>query len=213
MSEMLLVRHGQTEWNRLGRLQGREDIPLNELGWAQARAAADTLADEVEQARRPDPAGAVDWCRIVTSPLSRARDTATVLSDRLGLAPPQTADDLVERSFGIAAGLDAEEYRRLRAHTDVGLEPRSAVWARVAPVLTALVLADGGPVVVITHGSVITTVLRALSHGAVPQPGLNMGNLSASLVHPEAELPPVGWRIGYHNRDLTVAGRAVGPPT
>ena len=72
MSELVLWRHGQTDHNLTGRVQGRIDIPLNATGLAQAAAAARILASP-----RPD--------RIVSSPLGRARTTAQILADLTGL--------------------------------------------------------------------------------------------------------------------------------
>ena len=92
MTELILWRHGQTDHNLVGRVQGQVDIPLNATGLAQAAAAARILASP-----RPD--------RIVSSPLSRARTTAQILADLTGLDIEVEAD-LIERSFGVWEGLD-----------------------------------------------------------------------------------------------------------
>ena len=63
MTDLILWRHGQTDYNLQGRIQGRDDIPLNETGREQARRAADGIA-------------ALAPTRIVSSPLTRARATA-----------------------------------------------------------------------------------------------------------------------------------------
>ena len=89
MTELILWRHGQTDHNLVGRVQGQVDIPLNATGLAQAAAAARILASP-----RPD--------RIVSSPLSRARTTAQILADLTGLDIEVEAD-LIERSFGVWA--------------------------------------------------------------------------------------------------------------
>ena len=85
------LRHGQTAWNVEGRFQGHSDIPLNEVGLAQAHDAAKILA------RCP-----IDL--IVTSPLMRARRTAEIVSAQLG-KPLLFDDDLKERRFGAFEGL------------------------------------------------------------------------------------------------------------
>jgi broad specificity phosphatase PhoE len=80
------LRHGQTDWNAQGRIQGHTDMPLNETGMAQARAAAGRLAGH-----------GIDC--IVSSPLARAHKTAGFVAERLRL-PVQLDGDLKERSFG-----------------------------------------------------------------------------------------------------------------
>ena len=72
MTSLYLVRHGETDWNRQGLSQGSVDIPLNELGLAQAREAAQKLRGR-------------GIASIVASPLSRARVTAEIVGEVLGL--------------------------------------------------------------------------------------------------------------------------------
>ena len=67
MTDLILWRHGQTDYNSQGRIQGRVDVPLNETGRDQARRAAEDIA-------------ALGPTRIVSSPLVRARDTAEALA-------------------------------------------------------------------------------------------------------------------------------------
>ena len=96
-----LVRHGQTEFNREGRYQGRVDSPLTELGLAQARAAGARLA-----ALAAEEGG--NWI-IETSPLGRARRTAEIIAQSMGL-PALTVDPrLIEVSYGEIEGLTAAE--------------------------------------------------------------------------------------------------------
>ena len=154
MSELVLWRHGQTDHNLTGRVQGRIDIPLNATGLAQAAAAARILASP-----RPD--------RIVSSPLGRARTTAQILADLTGL-DIETEADLIERSFGVWEGLDRaammdgwpEQYAVWRdggQPEGVGVEPRAEVARRVGGALERIASQAGeGRVVVVAHGSALT---------------------------------------------------------
>ena len=88
--EFLFVRHGQTDWNVQGRLQGRSDRPLDADGIAQAHASSEQLADEK-----------VSF--IVSSPLMRAQQTARVISEALNV-PISIDQHFIERSFGSLEG-------------------------------------------------------------------------------------------------------------
>jgi len=87
-----LTRHGETEWNLEGRMQGRLESDLTPLGVRQAQAMADLLGDLVE---RDPPA---DW-RLVASPAGRAQATASAISRRLGL-PIERDERLIEIGCG-----------------------------------------------------------------------------------------------------------------
>src|ERR1700681_3951152 len=76
------VRHGLTDWNIAGRLQGHRDIPLNETGRVQAVACGEILRDLLARDGR-----AVVDCDYVSSPLARARDTMEIMRATLGIAP------------------------------------------------------------------------------------------------------------------------------
>jgi broad specificity phosphatase PhoE len=90
-----LARHGQTEWNVAGRLQGRLDSPLTPLGRRQAAQNAELLSTEGIDA-------------LFTSPLDRARRTASIIGSRLGLTV-QVLDDLAEIDHGLWSGLGSAE--------------------------------------------------------------------------------------------------------
>jgi broad specificity phosphatase PhoE len=94
-TRVILVRHGQTEWNRVERFRGRIDLGLNETGRAQARATAARLAGE-------------GLAAIYTSPLTRARETAQPLAAALGLAVIELPG-IVDIDYGDWHGLTAEE--------------------------------------------------------------------------------------------------------
>ena len=94
LTTFALVRHGQTDWNAERRLQGSTDIPLNDVGRGQARDAAAVLSP-------------YEWDAIVSSPLSRAAETADLIAEGLGLTVSRRVPELTERSFGPAEGMQA----------------------------------------------------------------------------------------------------------
>lgn len=166
MTDLVLVRHGETEWNRLRRVQGRTDIPLNETGRAQARDAADRLRSS--HAR---------FDAVASSPLSRAAETAAIVADGLGLGDVELLDALVERDYGDAEGLgDAEIAARYGGHLQAR-ESREATVARVTPAL--LDLAERHPaerVLVVTHGGVIGSLVRDTTAWVWPERGVQIAN-------------------------------------
>jgi uncharacterized phosphatase len=161
MTELYLVRHGETDWNRQHRIQGLTDIPLNDTGRQQARAAGRLLA------RR-------EWDGILASPLSRAMDTAAIIAEETGLGAPEPMPALVERNYGEGEGLDfAEINRRYPDRAAVpGQESREEVIARVVPALRELAAArPGQSLIVVSHGGAIRGALMAAdpagSHGMI----------------------------------------------
>lgn len=98
MTQLLLIRHGETDWNREMRFQGQLDVPLNTTGLEQAARLAERLATETVDA-------------IVCSDLLRARQTAEACAQRLDL-PVATEPGLREQSFGTLEGLRAAEVQR-----------------------------------------------------------------------------------------------------
>jgi len=102
------IRHGETYWNREGRLQGRRDIPINANGRAQARRCGDVLRDLFTR-------GAADPAQLdfVASPLGRARETMQLVRTTLDLDSQSYRVDarLTEVSFGAWEGFTTEELR------------------------------------------------------------------------------------------------------
>ncbi len=94
---LVLIRHGETEWNNQGRIQGHTDMPLNACGIEQAHKLAQRFAAEKLDA-------------LYTSPLSRARTTAEIIGQKCGLVPV-TDDRLREKGLGDLEGLTAKEFQ------------------------------------------------------------------------------------------------------
>jgi broad specificity phosphatase PhoE len=163
-----LVRHGETDWNVDGRLQGWTDIPLNATGREQARLAATELAGL--------PVGA-----IFSSDLSRARDTAAAIAAALGL-DVIVDRELRERNYGVAegrlnSGLNAELGGRLDeywADPDFafeGGETRRTAYKRLAGFFTRVLASAPPEIVVVSHGGALRVArgfLEGVPIDAVP---------------------------------------------
>src|SRR5580698_2711061 len=93
---VFLARHGETDWNVAGRWQGHTDVPLNANGRAQALSVAEAL-------RGAGLSG------VVSSDLSRARETAKIVGESLGVEVAYLDADLRERTFGVFEGLTRDE--------------------------------------------------------------------------------------------------------
>ncbi len=151
MTTLLLVRHGETDWNAEGRLQGHTDRPLSEFGRHQARQLADELAGEELDA-------------IYASDLARARETAEILGERLGLATVLDPD-LREKDWGTWEGLTAVDRDRVEF---VG-ESREAHQERILRALRRIAERHpGGRVLVVTHGGSMRRVQTAALGLALP---------------------------------------------
>lgn len=95
---ILLVRHGQTEWNRIERFRGQADVPLNEVGLRQAEATGLAISKRYQLAA------------IYTSPLSRSVATAQAIAGHFNL-PVQPHPDMIDIDYGDWQGLTTEEVR------------------------------------------------------------------------------------------------------
>lgn len=155
-SPLLVVRHGESEWNVLGKWQGRADTQLTDAGRAQAAEAAEQLLSLN-----------VGITRVVASSLSRARETAEIIARRLGLDTPQLDERLVETDVGPWEGLREHEIETqypnfLRdRRTPPNFEPAEVVFARVTAALGEQLQLDGR-VLVVSHSGVIRTVRRLM---------------------------------------------------
>ena len=154
MTTLLLVRHGETDWNAEGRLQGHTDRPLNDYGRRQAAALADRLvADDTIDA-------------VYASDLARARETAEILAGRLGL-PVVTDPDLRERNWGNWEGLTGSERDRVEY---VG-EERDAHGERVIRAVRRIAEQHPGQrILVVTHGGSMRRIQVARTGWRCPWP-------------------------------------------
>lgn len=198
-TRIVLIRHGETLWNRAARIQGHTDIPLSPLGLAQADRLAQALADE--------PLAAV-----YASDLSRARQTAEAVARSRGLAVCLDAG-LRERCFGRFEGLswdqisqahpeDAARWRRREPDFAVGGgESLHAFSARCVGAAQRICAAHGGEsIALVAHGGVLDCLYRAATRVALDAPrSWQLGNASINrlLATPDG-FSLVGWNDDAH---------------
>lgn len=144
---LLLVRHGQSTWNALKQWQGQADPPLSDHGRQQAQQAATVI-------------GAVD--AIASSPQIRALETATIISEIIGVGPVQTVDGLRERVVGEWSGLTTSDVEsQFPGWLDAGRRPPGwehddSFQPRVLEALDHIMTTiAGATALVVCHGGVI----------------------------------------------------------
>jgi len=176
VTHLTLIRHGQTDWNLARRIQGSTDIPLNATGREDAVQAAERLASGTHHA-------------VYTSPLLRAKETAEIIADRLGLEIAGVVPDIREREFGDGEGMLVEDYIGTYGdwHAEVpGSESLQAVGERAITALHAIArearqrsAPQAESVLVVAHGGVIRAVIDHVSGGTLPREGEMLRNGSA----------------------------------
>ena len=158
-TNLVLIRHGETEWNRTGRYQGHADSPLTPKGMAQARAVAQVLDAET-------------FTAFYSSDLGRAKHTATIIADKLGRRF-LTDSRLREQHYGLLQGCDGRAARMVdpgffeslaRGDADYapkGGESRRQRHQRAITALTEIAEQHpGGKVLIITHGGIVDSLFR-----------------------------------------------------
>lgn len=200
MTRILLVRHGESEWNAVGRWQGQADPPLTDLGRRQAKAAAVAV-------------GSVD--AIASSDLERARATAEIIADELRVGPVLVDADLRERDAGEWSGLTRAEIhrdwpgflpddpagRRDGEHRPPSWEPDEQLLVRaLAAVLRLAAQVGHGEALAVTHGGVVYAIERHLGEAWHRLP--NLGARWVTVEDGQLELGPRLVLVDPH--DVTV---------
>jgi len=162
-----VIRHGQTDWNAEGRLQGQKDIPINAIGRGQATRNGEALRELV---------GSADGFDFVASPLGRTRETMERIRTAMGLDPMdyRTDECLKELSFGDWEGFTTAEIKktaperlRERSRNKWGFIPPGEdaesyeilSW-RIGAWLASLT----GPTISVSHGGVLRSLFRIIGN-------------------------------------------------
>ena len=198
-TRVVLIRHGETDWNVGTRIQGQLDVPLNGKGRWQAGRLAQALADE-------------GLTRICSSDLQRARQTAEALAQVVGL-PVHEERGLRERAFGSFEGqtwseieqrwpVESERWRRRDPDFGPpGGETLSSFYERCVAAATRVAQAHPGEVIaLVAHGGVLDCLYRAATRVDLRAPrSWQLGNASINrLLHTGAGFTLVGWADTTH---------------
>ena len=199
LTRLILIRHGETDWNAQARLQGQLDVPLNARGRRQAASLAEALRHEGLSA-------------VISSDLSRARDTASALASALGL--PLALDvGLRERCFGVLQGLTRQQmdqhqpllarrwHRREPDFAPEGAESLRDFQARCLATVARLAATHAGRcLALVSHGGVLDGLYRAATGQALDAPrSWALGNAAINrLLHTPQGLVLVGWGDSAH---------------
>ncbi len=180
--KICLVRHGETDWNKLGRLQGSTDIPLNETGIMQATLAAHALKGNGYEI-------------VVTSPLTRAKQNAQVIAEQSGLSLIEM-DAFKERSFGAAEGLLKEEREQLYPDNKFpNLESYEDLAKRLRQGLTQVTKLPYEKVIIVAHGAAINCILAIFSDFEIGSGKTVLLNACTSIITFENNK----WKIERYN--------------
>lgn len=168
---LYLIRHGETEWNQLRRIQGHSDIELNAVGVQQAERLAARFADHSFHA-------------LYSSDLDRARNTARPLAQIVGLAV-STLPTLRERNYGDWEGLIYEEIKERfqnRTETECGIETFEEMQLRAVDALTGIAAKHPGEtILVVSHGGFINAFLHYVTKGEQGTGITRIDNTSVNL--------------------------------
>lgn len=166
---LIFIRHGQTDWNAEGRMQGQKDIPLNRVGESQATGNGERLRSFLAE-EDIDPAR-LDF---ISSPLGRTRATMERVRAAMDLDPAayQLEDGLKEITFGAWEGFTLEELAESQHELVLGrradkwgfVPPDGESYRMLAERIGAWLLTVKAPSVVVSHGGVFR-VLRGLLEG------------------------------------------------
>jgi len=162
---LVLIRHGLTDWNLAGRLQGRTDIPLNDTGREQARGVGRELQGQ-------------GFSLVLASPLGRAQETAALIARELEAETGRSVPELIERGFGPLEGrIMAQVSDEESASVQDQLEPIDEILRRAIPALVDLSIEHAGrKVAVVSHGATMRAIRDALAGTKLPR-GVDNGEV------------------------------------
>lgn len=169
--KIYLIRHGETDWNLEGRLQGREDIPLNEKGREQAAFSGRALRDS-------------NIRLVLTSPLSRARETAEIIAEIIGVNHVFIEEGIIERDFGSLSGQTYDREKHFDTFgTEKDMEPLEVLKKRLLQCIRGWAEeTNEGNILMISHGAAINAVISSLTGGEMGSGKTRLKNACISVI-------------------------------
>jgi len=171
-----LIRHGETDWNNEKRIQGREDIPLNNTGIEQINESARYLRK-------------FNWKAIITSPLARAKMSAQIISKEIQLNNIYEEIDFIERDYGNASGKTVDEAKILFPDGIwVGSESSESLKTRTVNALNKYIKKfEGDDIIIVSHGGAINSILASLNINDVEIGKTTLRNGSLTLLEKKSD--------------------------
>ncbi|NLR59423.1 histidine phosphatase family protein [Chitinophaga polysaccharea] len=185
MTQIAIIRHGTTSWNKAGRLQGHSDIPLDEEGIMQALKLGQWLTRE-------------SWDLVYSSHLIRARQTAAIIAQELQINAVIEDSRIGEAGGGLIEGTtEAERLAKWGENwkqMDLGMETNASVLQRGNAFIQDLLAENSGKrILLITHGSFIRQMLDALLPEMHPTPPMKNTSLT------KLQFTDPNWRCDLFN--------------
>ena len=182
--KIFLIRHGITDWNKLGKLQGREDIPLNAEGEKQAECCGISLKKSK-----------ISFA--VSSPLKRAVKTAEIICKILNIDAPIIDEGFIERDDANLSGTIIKDIFKPREDGS-GMEPIETLGDRMINAILKYAENADSDFAVVSHGGSITAVLKTLSNGEIGSGKTRLKNACVCILE-------------YENEKLKISGYNLDP--
>ena len=184
--KICLIRHGETDWNSIGKFQGREDIPLNKAGIEQIQRSVNYFKKS-------------KWDKIISSPLARAKMSAEIICKEIGLRKIYEEIDFMERDLGKISGMTMEEAQRNFPDGNYeGIEPLEKLQDRTIHALMKWIKKfNEKNIIIITHGATINSILTKLSGGEIKMGKAIPRNACITLLEKQEDTI----NIVFHNKE------------
>ena len=179
--KVYLIRHGQTDWNIQERFQGREDIPLNEVGIMQAVECGHALEG-------------IKYKAVITSPLVRASKTAEIIAEIVAAEQLIIEDQITERDFSKVSGMTPKERELFYAS---GEKDDKEPWDKLCRRMISCIKRYGEQfkhhnIIMVSHGASINSVLSVLSAGKTGTGKIRLKNTCINILNYDKGLLSLG---------------------